>query len=474
MIRSVILVILIFSFGCSRNYKFYRANRAYMQSDYITAIQKYDEFIDRKKNSAMQTQAELERSDCYYQLGYNEFQQENWEIASQYLYLANSIIADDLLDVCYKKLAALALENGDTLRALDYYSYIIDYLPNSTVYDAVIVERIKLNDKQQNYADAFQDYRLLWERSPDSEQRKNVQPIIDRFVPNLLQKAYDYKAEGNYLLAVNELLKFTKYPLTQHKQIINEICDLYLILAELRIEDKDYKSARSYFDRTLQTCPEKSEIVQNRISSTCSEIIKEADLLQQELKFDQAIARYNLCYILQEDHTEAAAKIAAAEENKAKYLKALEFENTGQSHEDKNDFADALQSYRQSASYYDSERIRNKIFRTQNLIEAEKDPKAFALKIINDHDNGNIVKNLETLKQNMRARYGEYVQFSDWKVTYAIGNYKYEVRYDVISTEETFYFAWRVDLLTQKVNPSNRVSENLMITGDLMQHQNQE
>jgi len=71
-------------------------------------------------------------------------------------------------------------------------------------------------------------------------------------------------------------------------------------------------------------------------------------------------------------------------------------------------------------------------------------------------------------EQELRYKYGASVTSSEWKVTFAIGQYKYEVRYDIVSPEETYYYAWTVDIRTRKVIPSNKASEKLMLDYDLM------
>lgn len=472
--RIFVLAIIILISGCTATYKIYQANKLYLNSDYQRAIEKYDEFLAQEENSAYRTQAELERSDCYYQLGFMEYEKGNWELASQYLYLANSPIADSILDVCYKNLAEIALENADTLKAMQYYSYIADYLQTSKLYNEVLAKKIQLNIDLKDFESAFADYEVLWERAPQSQERSNIQSKIDAIVPFLLRKAEDLKSQKKYQQAVNMLLQYTKYPLKQKDKITDDICNLYLTLANQRIAQRDYQAARRFLDKTLNTCSDKFTEVNSIISDVCEDFLSEGDALQGSLNFDEAISRYQLCFVLRDDYPVASQKIEQARNNKTRYLKALEYEKIGDQYEEEKKYQAALTSYQQALSQFSSAQIKNKIFRMQNLIEAEKDPKGFALRIVKNLDNGKIVNHLEILKQNMKAKYGQYAQFSEWKVTYAIGSYKYEVRYDVISPDETFYFAWRVDLLTQKVTPSNRISEKLMASGDLMKHQKQE
>ncbi len=67
IISSGILLILV---GCSSNNGYKIAHQFYMGENYAAAIDQYDRFIRRSENGAEITRAELERSDCYLQLGF--------------------------------------------------------------------------------------------------------------------------------------------------------------------------------------------------------------------------------------------------------------------------------------------------------------------------------------------------------------------------------------------------------------------
>ena len=56
----------------------------------------------------------------------------------------------------------------------------------------------------------------------------------------------------------------------------------------------------------------------------------------------------------------------------------------------------------------------------------------------------------------------DLVRISGWKVLYSFGQYKYEVRYDIISPDERLYYAWRVDLSNQAISALNKLSEKTM------------
>ncbi|MCK4654588.1 MAG: hypothetical protein KAU01_09080, partial [Candidatus Cloacimonetes bacterium] len=95
-------------------------------------------------------------------------------------------------------------------------------------------------------------------------------------------------------------------------------------------------------------------------------------------------------------------------------------------------------------------------------LEAQKNPKVFARSIIQNYKKGIIPEKVRLMENNLIDKYGENVKSSGWKVSYAIGEYKYEVRFDILTPDENYYFAWRVNLKTQDVSPSNKVSEELL------------
>ena len=59
-------------------------------------------------------------------------------------------------------------------------------------------------------------------------------------------------------------------------------------------------------------------------------------------------------------------------------------------------------------------------------------------------------------------QYGDRVDSSGWKVYYSIGEYKYEVRFDLLSPEDNYYYAWRVNLKTREITSLNKISEDMM------------
>ena len=51
---------------------------------------------------------------------------------------------------------------------------------------------------------------------------------------------------------------------------------------------------------------------------------------------------------------------------------------------------------------------------------------------------------------------------SGWKFLLSTSQYKYEVRYDLMSPRETFFYVWQVNLKDRSIIPLNKISEDLM------------
>jgi len=149
-------------------------------------------------------------------------------------------------------------------------------------------------------------------------------------------------------------------------------------------------------------------------------------------------------------------------------LKSQELFERAVNLENLRSYQEALNNYKQAKQYYSSEKIIEKIFIMKNMLQSQNDPKAFAKKVILEFYNGALANAVAITEQKMRDKYGASVTSSDWKVTFAIGQYKYEVRYDIVSPEETYYFAWTVDIRVRKVMPSNKASEKLMLDNNLL------
>lgn len=457
------MVTLLILSACSVTDKYSLAYDFYMKSNYVVAIQLYDDFLENHEHTAMAVKSKLERSDCYYQLGYKAYKKRNWILASRLFFLANSEIADNYLDNCYYQLSEISKAQNDIDQTLEYYNKITSYLENSELIPEVLFNRINIYLERDEKYLAFQDYHFLWSNYPDNQLTKRIQPDIDQLLPHYLQQAISFKENAEYDKALDLLFKLNQYPTSIKDQILDEISAVYLLKAEVEISRLKLPKAKIFYDSVLYYSPEKKKIVQENTAKTCDDFIAQGNDKIDNYEFDEAISTYSFCFDLIENYQAAEDAINLAREQKKHYQKALEFQKQAKQYEDEENYTQALNYYRKSYSEYELEGVQEKIFIMANLKRAEAEPKKFALDIMLDYRNGRLSDRLLLIYEEQKAIFGEdLVSSSGWRVSYAAGEYKFEVRYDILTPDANYYYAWRVDLKHQKISPSNKISEDLM------------
>lgn len=466
MKMKIILVVLILfavvSGHCWVNNKFNIAHQLYMKSNYVMAIKHFDSFLNSAQNGALSTQAELERSDCYYQLGYKAYKKESWLLASRFFFLSNSKIADTKLDDCYFRLAQKQLMQNVPTSTLEYFEKITSYMKDSEHIPEILFNRIKIYIEMGNNLSAFNDYNFLWENHPDDHFTKDIQPFIDNLMPLFIDEALTFRDSMEYDIAVDILSKLSRYPSKLQDDIFVHISDLYLLKADEALLKKEYGLVKEYLKLVIDNDEIKQNIVNEKIKNICSQIIQEGDELVSSFQFDEAIETYKKCFIIVQEYSICTNIINETNEKQKKYQSALKHEKQAIEYEAEEEYASAYTHYNKSYKLFRTDRVREKIYLMGNLLQAEKDPKAFAKKIINEYKNGIIPAGVSAIESSLIDQYGNQVDTSGWKAYYAIGEYKYEVRYDLLSPDKNYYYAWRVNLRTREITSLNKISENVM------------
>jgi len=466
MKMKIILILLILftvvSGYCIGNSKFDIAHKLYMKSNYVMAIIHFDDFLITSKNGALSTQAELERSDCYHQLGLRAYEKESWPLASRFFFLSNSEIADMKLDDCYFHLAQQQLNQDSTTTTLEYYEKVTSFLKDSEYIPEILFKRIQIYIEMGNKLSAFNDYHFLWKNHPDNFFTKEIQPFIDDLMPSFIEEALAFRDSMDYDIAVEMLSKLTKYPSKFQDDVFAHISGLYLLKADEELTTGEYKLVKRFLDLALGSDETKQDIIDKKAMDICSQIIKDGDKLVSTFQFDEAIEIYENCFIMIPNYTKCSNIISKTKSNKKKYNSALEHENIAIQYEKDKEFSSAHTHYNKSYNLFKTERVRKKLYLMSNIVKAEKDPKAFAEKIIKEYKKGIIPAGVSAIESSLIAQYGDRVDSSGWKVYYSIGEYKYEVRFDLLSPEDNFYYAWRVNLKTREITSLNKISEDMM------------
>ena len=462
VLSSITIIFVIVSTGCVTNKKYRKAYKAYQEQDYVSAIQLFDIYLDSALNGALATETENDRSEAYLQLGMQAFENRNWNLANEFLYLANSEEADNKMDVCYFELSKAALAKNQIDSTLTYYDKIITELPLSPLIPEILFNRITLLTALDKRSKAYHDYLTLYQNYKESEFTIKIQPIVDELVPYYIEQASARKINKEFDESLEMFLKLTLHPTVHSSRINAEISGLYYILADIAIEELKYEKADNFYQYSKEFSTS-DNMINSRIKGICRHLKAKGDSLMALELPDEAKEIYEKIYIFDSNSEDAAKSVAKAIKTKSDYVKAIELFKEAEKYETEKKYQVALKSYNNSKKLHNTKPVREKIFVMQNLIRAEKNPLEFAESIIKKYKKGKMLNKINEVFAEQLTIYGDdLLRVSGWKVLYSFGQYKYEVRYDIVSPDERFYFAWRVDLSNQSISALNKLSEKTM------------
>ncbi|MEA1972944.1 MAG: hypothetical protein U9N34_06590 [Candidatus Cloacimonadota bacterium] len=456
MNKYLLILILIIS-GCS-NSRLKTARRLRDREKYAGSIEFYDLFLKYEDNGALKTKAIIERSSCYYNLGEIAMQKENWELAKRFFYLANSEVADEKLDNCYYKLSELSLEKGDNVQAKSYNQFILDNLKTSEFKPRILFKRIEEHISNNDDRFAWNIYKLLFDEYPQDRYTSEAQKSIDPFVPKYIENA---KTNLSKIQAIEYLSNISKYPTSSQKNILKEIATLHIDFAEQMIEEENYIEADNHFTKAIKFNAAKKSFVDNRLNEICTLFIEKGQQLLDERKVEQAIKNFEITYKIIPNF-ETAAKLIKQALQKQKNMKdaAAHFQNA-RDLEIRNEYTQALNLYQKSYKLDKLNKTSLKIELIKNLIEIKKSPKKFAKEIFFSHKNGELRKKVEQFESLVLDDYSKNTKKSGWKFLLSYGQYSFEARYDIITLENSYYFAWLINLKTRKISPMNKDTKQL-------------
>lgn len=99
----------------------------------------------------------------------------------------------------------------------------------------------------------------------------------------------------------------------------------------------------------------------------------------------------------------------------------------------------------------------------QNLIAAQDNPTRFAQRIVEEYRGGILVMRIQRHKQELlRAYNATEIRDRGWSVRILSGQFKYEVRYDLMTPNISYYYVWQVNLRDKTIKPLNTLTEKLM------------
>ena len=459
---SIFLIIIFAVTGCTQNSNFKFGHSFYKKKNYVIAINFYDKYIKYNKKRANATVAELERSSCYYHLGLKAIKKERWTLAKDFFFLANSESADTLLDNCYFELAKISLEKGEIDKAMEDFDYILKYLPKSELIPEILYNNIVIYLNSDDKEKAYERYDYLCSNFPNNKFVGESQKLIDRILNYFIAKADSLLIQRNYDDALKKLLYIEHNPSKYKKLIKEKIAHIYIVMGKEVITQEKYVEAKNYFEKAAKWNPTLKGEIDKRLLDVVDLFIGKGERLIKEEKLDEAIKNFRPVFDIIPDYQIAKDKIEYVNKLKKDFADADSLYAKAQVLEESKKFTEALVKYKKSYKLHKIKKVKENIVHMQNIIRAKKEPKVFAKELIFNYKKGLIVKNLSDLEKSLRIRFKNEVKVSGWKIFYSFGKYKYEVRYDINTFDETYYFIWRVNLETRTISPLNKISKEYM------------
>ena len=367
------------------------------------------------------------------------------------------------MDNCYFHLAQAAYDRKEYDITLAYYDMIVDNLIDSELIPQILHNRIQLYmDIKGDDETAWDNYVLLNQHYPENEYIALSQPFIDRFMNRYIDEAVDLQYSDGYRQALEQLFLPGPVPLVlqgshlpRTERTLLETCGRARHRRRIRpggrnlsVCDRVRSHQRRYGEQPAQ--------------DICTNFMEEGDKLIEQRHADQAIIMYARCFNIIKDYEPAALAISEANILKQNIEQANRLSVQALEEEKQEKWATALQLYRDAYRLDALSAYKDKIFLMTNMIEIEKDPIAFARRIMNEYRNGRIIRRVSQLEQELIMQYKDQVSSSGWRYVLSVGEAKYEVRYDISTPDKSYFLVWLVNLKDRTVSPLNKASEELL------------
>jgi len=449
--------------GCEQN-RYTRAELLYQQRRFASSVEALDGYIKSGKNGALVTRAELTRSNSYYELGMLAKNRKNWQLAIRLFKLANSEVADnDLADV-YMTIANNAIADNNISSAMQYLTNIIVEVPLSEHVPEALQKRIQFYlDVFSDRASAWRDYMNLYDSYPDNQFEILARPYVRRFIGINIGEAVAKAAAGENDAALGELFQILRYPICDINQVNLEISNIYQTQAEQFILDQNYLEADRYFRMAIQYYPSKKEGIDKRLREVAILYIGKGDSYLDQRDFQNALLYYRKTFEIIPDYDVAIASINKLRTVQENIRKASNLANEAENYASSKRYADAQRLFTEANQLDRQDYYLQKINEMANLLEAEKNPLAFAQRIIGEYKGGILSKRISAQKAELLKLFkADEVRDSGWKMLLSTGQYKYEARYDIITPNDSFFYVWQVNLRDRNITPLNKLSERFM------------
>lgn len=436
----------------------------YRQKRYAAAIQETDEFIPKAANGAFVTRAELTRSSAYHQLALLSLERNNSELALQFFKLANSEAANKDLAALYKQRIMDAALKDDYETQLLNVNNILREIPHSALEPEMMYRRINLYlDWRGDVDGAWQDYMNLYEAYAGDSYEVAARKSMERIVPN--KKAYGLRLakSGYYNEALAIFFELAKYPVIELNEINRLIGSTYRDQAEVYLRTENYLEADRFLRIAVQYIPDQREQIESQLRQVVDLFISKGDQFLAARDFDSALTHYQKAFEIISDYPPALEAINKLNKTIENINRAAQLFAQAERSEASGKYPEALRLFQEANALDSNPQTQKHISIIQNIMEADKDAQAFTRKIINQHRGGILITRINNQKQELAKQYkANEIRDSGWKYLLSTSQYKYEVRYDLITPRDTFFYVWQVNLRDRSIIPLNKISEELM------------
>ncbi|MFO8144804.1 MAG: hypothetical protein R6T89_03655 [Candidatus Syntrophosphaera sp.] len=461
---AMLLLAMILALSACEINKLRSAEDHYNNKRYAAAIEELDAYIYKGINGALVTRSEILRAQCYYELGLMALQRENWDLSIRFLKLSNSAQADEALGSVYKTLSDKALENDDHRLSLEYVNAIIREMPASPLIPEMLERRIGFSlTTFIDHNSAWQDYMTLYDTYPNNVYEVAARKQIMRIIPDKVEYARRLYSSGYHTEGLRILFELGKYPVVENETNNRMIAEAYINQAESYLEGENYLEADRFFRIAVQYDPSKEDEINRRLEQVASLFIRRGNELAAQRDFENALLHYQKTYDIIPGYPAANQAIARLETIRANIVRAQEVHAQAEKAEASGKYGEALELYRQANDLDAKQEYREKAAQMKNLIQAEANPTEFAQRIIREYRGGLINTRVQAKKQELLEEYNpNEIRDSGWKVMITPGQYRYEVRYDLVTPIDFYYYVWQVNLKDRSITPLNKLSESLM------------
>ncbi len=462
-LTALVSLVIVFTTACEIN-KFRHGEEMYRARSFAAAIEEFDAYIKKSENGAIRTRAELLRSSSYRELTMMAMERQNWQLAIRFAKLSNSESADTLLANVYKHLADTALKENRMTEGQYFMNLILTEIPASIHVPTILNKRIDIAmNAIGDWNAAWRDYMRLFDNFAGHPYELQARPALKGFNATRIEYAGTLAETGFYREALAVLFELARYPVADQDKVNRLISEIYQTQAEIAITQQSYMEADRLFRMAADYYPAHTSSIQNRLVQIAGLFVQKGDEFLAAYDFVTAMLHYHRAFEIIPNYKAAADAIDRLNTIRVNIQRAAQLADEADRFDTQKKFADALRLYQEAAALHNKPEYRQNIAEMQNMIEAERNPAAFARRIVIDYRNGLLNTRISNVKRELLVLYKpNEIKDSGWKIMLSTGQYRYEARYDILTPRETYFYIWQINLRDRSIVPLNKISEALM------------